>query len=49
MFNESSLELFWINLHTGQYAELAAKAKSILLIFPTKYLCEKGFFYNDVF
>lgn len=43
MFNETSLELFWTNLHTGQYTELAAKAISILLIFPTSYLCKKEF------
>jgi len=43
MFCETSLEIFWANLCTGNYAELATKAISILLIFPSTYLCEKAF------
>ncbi|KAL4083728.1 hypothetical protein QTP88_029044 [Uroleucon formosanum] len=43
MFCETSLEIFWAHLCTGNYAELATKAISILLIFPSTYLCEKAF------
>ena len=43
MFCETSLEIFWAHLCTGNHAELATKAISILLIFPTIYLCEKAF------
>ena len=42
-FCETSLEIFWAHLCTENYAELATKAISILLIFPTTYLCEKAF------
>lgn len=43
MFNEIFLEILWARLCTGNYAELAAKAISILLIFPTTCLFEKRF------
>jgi len=42
-FCETSLEIFWAHLCTRNYAELATKAISIILIFPTTYLCKKVF------
>lgn len=44
MFYETSLENLWGRLCMGNYSELATKANSILLIFPTTYLCEKAFY-----
>lgn len=44
VFHETSLEKFWSNLNSNSdYKKLSEKAVSSLLIFPTTYLCEKGF------
>ncbi|KAL4132431.1 hypothetical protein QTP88_009583 [Uroleucon formosanum] len=43
MFYETSLEIVWGRLCTGNYSELATKAILILLIFPTTYLYKKVF------
>lgn len=41
MFRETSLEIFSAHLRTRNYTESATTAISILLIFPTTYLCER--------
>lgn len=44
IFHEMSLEMFWSNIHSkSDYKKLSTEAISSLLIFPTTYLCEKGF------
>ncbi|VVC24878.1 Ribonuclease H-like domain [Cinara cedri] len=43
MFNETSLEIFWGRLCTGNYSELATRAISILLIFQRLIYAKRRF------
>jgi hypothetical protein len=49
MFCETSLEIFWAHLCTGNYAELVTKAILILLIFLYDLFMRKDVFYYGKF